>query len=35
MLIGAEGARIGDLVTATVSGTDGVDLVARVKGATR
>ncbi|CUR60246.1 Ribosomal protein S12 methylthiotransferase rimO [metagenome] len=35
MLIGAEGARIGDLVTATVAGTDGVDLVARVKGATR
>jgi MiaB/RimO family radical SAM methylthiotransferase len=33
LLIGAAGARVGDLVTATVSGTDGVDLVARVDGA--
>ena len=33
LLIGAPGARVGDLVTATVSGTDGVDLVARVDGA--
>jgi tRNA A37 methylthiotransferase MiaB len=35
MLVGAQGARIGDLLTATVAGTDGVDLVARVNGATR
>ena len=28
------GARVGDLLTATVAGTDGVDLVARVDGAT-
>jgi ribosomal protein S12 methylthiotransferase len=32
-LQGAEGARIGDLLTATVTATDGVDLVARVEGA--
>ncbi len=32
-LLGADGARIGDLLTATVTGTDGVDLVARVGGA--
>jgi ribosomal protein S12 methylthiotransferase RimO len=30
---GRVGARVGDLVTATVTGTDGVDLVARVNGA--
>lgn len=30
---GRVGARVGDLVTATVTGTDGVDLIARVNGA--
>jgi hypothetical protein len=30
---GRFGARVGDLVTATVTGTDGVDLIARVNGA--
>ena len=34
MLLGADGAKIGDLLTATVAGTDGVDLIARVDGAT-
>lgn len=29
LLLGADGARVGDLVTATVTGTDGVDLLAR------
>ena len=28
LLLGVDGARVGDLVTATVTGTDGVDLVA-------
>ena len=32
-LLGADDAKIGDLVTATVTGTDGVDLVARAEGA--
>src|SRR6478672_6315797 len=32
-LLGADDARVGDLVTATVTGTDGVDLVARAEGA--
>ncbi len=35
LLADAGEARIGDLLTATVTDTDGVDLVARVKGATR
>ena len=30
-LLGAGGAKVGDLLTATVSATDGVDLVARVE----
>ena len=33
LLTGADGARVGDLVRATVTGTDGVDLIARVDGA--
>ncbi|MCF6379349.1 30S ribosomal protein S12 methylthiotransferase RimO [Nocardioides KLBMP 9356] len=32
-LVGADGATVGDLVTATVTATDGVDLVARAGGA--
>ena len=32
LLTGATGARIGDLLTATVEATDGVDLIARVNG---
>jgi ribosomal protein S12 methylthiotransferase len=32
-LTGLAGARVGDLVAATVTGTDGVDLIARVDGA--
>ncbi|MDR7255214.1 ribosomal protein S12 methylthiotransferase RimO [Nocardioides sp. BE266] len=35
LLTGAEGARVGDLLSATVTGTDGVDLIARVNGAPR
>ena len=35
LLTSAEGAKVGDLLTATVTGTDGVDLIARVDGATR
>jgi len=35
LLIDAAGARVGDLLTAIVTGTDGVDLVARVNGAPR
>ncbi|WP_374455552.1 30S ribosomal protein S12 methylthiotransferase RimO [Nocardioides sp.] len=33
LLTGADGARVGDLLAATVTGTDGVDLIARVNGA--
>lgn len=33
LLTGAESARVGDLLAATVTGTDGVDLIARVDGA--
>ncbi len=33
-LLGVDGAKVGDLLTATVTGTDGVDLLARVDGAT-
>jgi ribosomal protein S12 methylthiotransferase len=33
LLVDAGGARIGDLLTATVTGTDGVDIMARVDGA--
>ncbi|WP_297626287.1 30S ribosomal protein S12 methylthiotransferase RimO [Nocardioides sp.] len=33
LLVDAADARIGDLLTATVTGTDGVDLIARVNGA--
>ena len=33
LLTGAEHARLGDLLTATVEATDGVDLIARVDGA--
>ena len=32
MLTGAARAAVGDLVTATVTGTDGVDLIARMDG---
>jgi ribosomal protein S12 methylthiotransferase RimO len=32
VLTGTTGARVGDLIAATVTGTDGVDLVARVDG---
>ena len=32
-LLGADGAKVGDLLAATVTATDGVDLVARVDGA--
>jgi ribosomal protein S12 methylthiotransferase len=32
LLTGTAGARVGDLLVATVTGTDGVDLVARVDG---
>lgn len=35
LLTGADGARVGDLLTATVTGTDGVDLIARVNGGAR
>jgi ribosomal protein S12 methylthiotransferase len=35
LLTDTTGARVGDLVTATVTATDGVDLVARADGATR
>ncbi len=35
LLTDAGSARIGDLLTATVTGTDGVDLIARVNGAPR
>jgi tRNA A37 methylthiotransferase MiaB len=35
LLTDAAGARVGDLLTATVTGTDGVDLIARVNGAPR
>ena len=35
LLTDATGARIGDLLAATVTGTDGVDLIARVNGAPR
>ncbi len=35
LLADATGARVGDLLTATVTGTDGVDLIARVNGAPR
>ncbi len=35
LLADAAGARVGDLLTATVTGTEGVDLIARVNGATR
>jgi hypothetical protein len=33
MLTGGAHARVGDLLAATVTGTDGVDLIARVDGA--
>jgi ribosomal protein S12 methylthiotransferase len=33
VLTGAGRAAVGDLVTATVTGTDGVDLIARTDGA--
>ncbi len=32
LVVGADGARVGDLLTATVTGTDGVDLVAHLAG---
>lgn len=35
LLTGADDARVGDLLTARVTGTDGVDLIARVNGGPR